>query len=349
MSILRYVLVKAGLSERRNDGRVDARGLEVSYWTGLEHKRVKVRDISATGLFLLTGDRWLPGTVVQLTLQKRGLLDRESRPQVRLRARCVRAGDDGIGLTFADEPARAAEWSKSMALAAELLSSSHPVRLFRTTKALAFLLRVSPEAEAQAVHFISEISEERAEHAIEIILQAEESLAARNLAPRSGVSPGLLLRILEHGSKLSDERLQQCWAGILASTCLAGTPDDATGRFAVLLSKLDRDHVAVLTVACTRAMRTGWQQGFVFASELYAPLEEITNVAGIRNPVAVERNLNHLHQLGLMEKTVRPLGCAEFDQVNIKPTSMGLKLYARCCGDSELPEILNGSALEMAS
>lgn len=349
MSILRNLLVKAGLSERRNDGRVDARGLEVSYWTGQEHKRVKIRDISATGVYLLTEDRWLPGTEVQLTLQKRGLRERESRPQVRLRAKCVRAGHDGVGLTFADEPARAAEWSKSMALAAGLLSSSHPVRLFRTTKALAFLLRVSPEAEAQTVHFISEISEERAEHAIEIILQAEESLAARNLTPRSGVSPGLLLRILEYGSKLSDERMAQCWAGILASSCLEGTRDEATGRFAVLLSKLDRDHISVLTVACTRARRAGWQEGFVFASELYAPLEEITNVAGIRNPVAVERTLNHLHQLGLMEKTVRPLGCAELDQVNITPTSMGLKLYARCCGDSELPEMLKCSALEMAS
>jgi hypothetical protein len=203
--------------------------------------------------------------------------------------------------------------------------------------------------EAQAVHFISEISEERAEHAIEIILQAEESLATRDLTPRSGVSAGLVLRILEYGSKLSDERVQQCWAGILASSCLEGTQDDATGRYAVLLSKLDRDHISVLTVACTRAMRAGWQEGFVFASELYAPLEEITNVAAIRNPVAVERTLNHLHQLGLMEKTVRPLGCAELDQVNITPTSMGLKLYARCCGDSELPKMLKSSALVMAS
>jgi hypothetical protein len=36
--------------------------------------------------------------------------------------------------------------------------------------------------------------------------------------------------------------------------------------------------------------------------------------------------------------------------VNIAPTPLGLKLYARCRGDAELPETLQvPSALEMAS
>lgn len=349
MSILRNLLVKAGLSERRNDERLTAHGLEVSYWTGLEQKRVKVRDISATGLFLLTGDRWLPGTVVQLMMRKRGLLDKDSRPQVRLRARCVRVSDDGVGLTFVEDPARAAEWSRSMAIAAEVLAASHPIRLFRATKALAFLFRVSPAAEAQVLQLMKEISAERAEHMVAIVLQAEEMVVSRTASPRSGVSPTLVLRILEYGSRTSEERMQQCWAGLLASSCIEGTQDDASGRFVFLLSKLDRDHIAVLTAAGARAMRAGWQEGFVFSSPLDCPADEITAITGIRNPEAVERNVNHLHQLGLMEKTVRPLGCAQLDLVNLTPTSLGLKLYARCCGDSDLPETQQSSELEMAS
>ena len=96
-------------------------------------------------------------------------------------------------------------------------------------------------------------------------------------------------------------------------------------------------------------MRAGWQEGFVFSSPLDCPADEITAITGIRNPEAVERNVNHLHQLGLMEKTVRPLGCAQLDLVNLTPTSLGLKLYARCCGDSDLPETQQSSELEMAS
>lgn len=349
MSILRNLLVKAGLSERRKDDRLPARGLEVSYWTGSEQKRLKVKDISATGIYVLTDDKWVPGTVVQLTLRKRGLLERDSWPQVRLRTRCARVADDGAGLTFVDEPARAAEWSKSMAIAAEVLAASHPVRLFRATKALAFLFRISPSAEAQVLQLLTEISGERAEHVIEIVLQAEELVITRDSALRSGISPNLLLRILDSGSKTSEARVQQCWAGILASSCLEGTQDDVTGRFVVLLSRLDRDHISILTAACTKAMNAGWDQGFVFSSEINCIVDEVTAITGIQNPVAVERNLNHLHQLGLIEKTVRPLGCAELDRVNMTPTSYGLKLYARCCGDSQLPETLKPTALEMAS
>lgn len=349
MSIFRNMLVKAGLSERRKDDRLAAQGLDVSYWTGIEQKRVRVKDISATGIFLLTDDRWVPGTMVQLTLRKRGFLDRGSRPQVRLRARCVRLADDGVGLTFVEEPARAAEWSKSMALAAELIALSHPVRLFRATKALAFLLRICPPAEAQVSKLFTEISGERTEQVIEIVLQAEELVVSRKLTPRSDILPSLLMRILDFGSKSSDARIQQCWAGVLASSCTDGTQDDVMGRFVIILSKLDRDHVAILTAACTRAMNVGWQEGFVFSSALHCTVDEITALSGIDNPVAVERNLNHLHQLGLMEKTVRPMGCAELDQVNLTPTSFGLKLYACCCGYSELPETLEHPALQMAS
>jgi hypothetical protein len=348
MSILRNVLVKAGLSERRKDGRLPAHGLEVSYWTGLEQKRVKLKDISATGIFLLTQDRWVPGAVVELTMRKRGLLDRDSRPQVRLRARCVRHGDDGVGLTFVEEPARAAEWSRSMAIAADLLAASDPIRLFRATKALAFLFRASPSAEMQVLPFIGEISAERAQHVIEVALQAEELVASRISMPLD-VSPMLLLRILDFGSRSSDARMQQCWAGILASSCIERTLGDDTGRVILLLSKLDRDHIGILTAACTRAMNSGWQDGFIFSSALYCTLHEISTITGVRNPVAIERNLNHLHQLGLLEKTIRPLGCAVLDQVNITPTSFGLKLYARCCGDSELPQTLESPALELAS
>lgn len=354
MSILRNLLVKAGLSERRNDGRIPARGLDVSYSTGMEHRRVKIKDISATGIYILTGDPLPVGTSVQLVLQKRGLLDRDRHREVRLRARCVRQGEDGIGLTFVDEPARAAEWSRSMALSAELHAGSHPVRLFRSTKALAFLMRITPGAEAQFLQLVGEISGEQAERMIDILIQADELLSSSNSEPEATLSPNLLLRILDYGSKGHGETLQQSWAGLLASCCVESRQDEEIGRLVILLSKLDRDHFAILAAAAARAMRAGWQPGFVFSSPLICSVDEIRNRCGIRNPEAVERNLNHLYQFGLMEQTVRPLGCAQLEQVNVTPTALGLKLCARCRGDAVLPDVLEApsaapSTLEMAS
>ena len=327
-----------------------ARGLDVSYWNGLEHRRVKIKDISATGVYLLTRDHLPFGTPVQLVLQTRALLDRDSHREVRLRARCVRQGEDGIGLTFVDEPARAADWSKSMAIAAELHAGSHPVRLFRSTKALAFLMRIAPDAEAQFLQLIGEFGGEQTERMMDVLILADELLSSRNTEPAVSVSGNLLLRVLEYGSKANGNGLLQCWAGLLASCCVDKQQDDDIGRLVVLLSKLERDHFAVLTAGCARAMRTGWQPGFVFSAPIVCSAEEVRNLCGIRNPVAVERNLNHLYQFGLMEQTVRPLGCAQLEQVNIAPTPLGLKLYARCRGDAELPETLEvPSVLEMAS
>lgn len=344
MSIFRSVLVKAGLSERRKDGRISAHGLDVSYQAGLEHKRVKVRDISATGIYVVTEERLQPGTAVQLTLRKRGRFDGDLRREIRLRTECVRQGKDGIGLTFVSGPDRVADWSRSMAISADLLAGSHPVRLFRSTKALAFLMQIAPSAETRVLQFIRGSNSERADRVLDILLQAEESLAARYLEPQAIGSPILLQRILEYGSRASDEHVQRCWAGLLASCCMDRTQDEVIGRLVILLSKLESDHVFILTAACSKARRAGWQPGFVFPSALYCPADEVRNISGIRNPSAVESNLNHLHQLGLVENTVRPLGFAELEQVNMTPTALGLKLYAGCCGDAELPEVLEPSS-----
>lgn len=347
MSIISYILVKAGLSERRKDERIPFRGLDAFYWTILGEKRAKIKDISATGLFLLTAERWPPGTIVLLTLRGRGLLEREARSQVRLRVRCVRLGDDGVGLTFVEEPSTAEIWSRSMAVATELFPGSHAIRLFRASAAIAFLLRISPSLEAPLVSLVSGFGRHRAEHLIEIALRAEELLGPSERDPQSTVSSDLFLRILDEASKTSQEEVQRCWAGLLAS-CLQPADDESLGHV-VLMSKLDRDHVAILTAGCTRAMRIGWEPEFVFSSPLHCSSDEIRTITGIRNLVAIEGNLNHLHHLGLLEKTVKPLGCEQLEQVNITPTGLGLKLFIRWNGQHELPRARDFAAPDCAA
>src|SRR3954464_10474925 len=59
-----------------------------------------VRDISPSGLYLLTDGRWYPGTLVMLTLQKNGEILAGSQQSVAVEARVIRSGDDGVGLAF---------------------------------------------------------------------------------------------------------------------------------------------------------------------------------------------------------------------------------------------------------
>lgn len=350
MSIIRKFAARIGLGERRRDGRVRAGDLDVSYWTGVEKKRVKVRDVSPTGIYVLTDDHWLPGTSVLLTMQnahRRSLFEEDSRPEVRLPARAVRVGEDGVGLTFVQDHIKTSTWLKLMYKATSMVSQNDAVRVFRVTKALAFLLRISPEAEAQVLKLITEeMGSDRAQLAVEIVLKAEEMLQSQNRELRSDVAPALILRILTNGSDIEDERLQQSWAGLLAVSCSEGSTTESILSFVGLLSGLDPAPIRILTAACTKAMETGWNSGFVFPQPLTCSLEDIKKIAGARTMIGIEQDLNRLNQMGLLQQTVKANALSPIEEPNLTPTALGLQLYARCTGQTELPDALQVIAHE---
>jgi len=73
-----------------------------------------VRDMSATGLYLVTEDRWPLGSLVTMTLQRTdGLDDNPLGNTITVQLRVVRWGKDGVGLTFVQSEV---EESSAMAL-----------------------------------------------------------------------------------------------------------------------------------------------------------------------------------------------------------------------------------------
>jgi hypothetical protein len=86
--------------DRRKSDRVPAPALGVYYWTGAEPKQHQVRDISPTGLYVVTDERWYIGTLVTMTLQKIDVpADKEER-SIAVQSKAVRHGEDGVGLQF---------------------------------------------------------------------------------------------------------------------------------------------------------------------------------------------------------------------------------------------------------
>ena len=60
-----------------------------------------VKDMSATGLYLMTEERWPLGTQVNMTLQRTDGLDEQPRNNaITVQLRVVRWGADGVGLAF---------------------------------------------------------------------------------------------------------------------------------------------------------------------------------------------------------------------------------------------------------
>src|SRR6185437_12064773 len=354
---------KAGKSERRSDQRAPAPELDASYSTQLERKNARIKDISATGLYLLTEDPLQPGTDVELILQKcslaaqeQGLSDlgfsspEDDRPaHVHLRAKAVRVGQDGVGVAF-ELDSEKTTWTRLMGVLADVTGDSDRVRLFRVNKALAFVLRISPAAEDEMLQMVSShMSLEHIGRVVEIALAAEEIASARDASLRHDLPSTLVLRILQDGSKVDEQRTRRMWAELLAACCYEGAKDVVSLNYVTLLSRLDAVQIRIFDASCRRAIQAGWDQGFRFRQDLQSSAEEVRKITHIQNLMAIERDLNHLFELGLVEQTVRPILCQEIESVNLTPTPLALKLYAQCQGQPEPPETLEGASLQRAS
>jgi hypothetical protein len=86
--------------ELRNAPRESLPGLAAYYWTGAAPKAHSIKDISATGLYVVTEERWYPGTLVLMTLQPDGDGENCAEHAIAVHSRAVRWGNDGVGLQF---------------------------------------------------------------------------------------------------------------------------------------------------------------------------------------------------------------------------------------------------------
>ncbi|MGO8708797.1 MAG: PilZ domain-containing protein [Terracidiphilus sp.] len=90
------------LQSEPEDARITSReslpGLIAYYFTGGTPKPHAVRDISLTGMYILTEERWYPGTVIRVTLTDRHHPSTER--SITVNAKAVRAGREGVGFEF---------------------------------------------------------------------------------------------------------------------------------------------------------------------------------------------------------------------------------------------------------
>ncbi|HEY1806455.1 MAG TPA: PilZ domain-containing protein [Terracidiphilus sp.] len=84
----------------RKAPRVKEPGLAAYYWNGAAPVAHGVRDISSSGLYVVTEERWYPGTLVLMTLQRTDHGEELAERSIAVQSRAVRWGPDGVGLQF---------------------------------------------------------------------------------------------------------------------------------------------------------------------------------------------------------------------------------------------------------
>ena len=90
--------------DRRRATRYQSLPLVAYYWDGAEPEAHGVLDASLTGLYLLTKQRWYPGTVVTMTLQRTHAAATDPERSIAVNAKVVRSDADGVGLAFLPTP-----------------------------------------------------------------------------------------------------------------------------------------------------------------------------------------------------------------------------------------------------
>ncbi len=85
---------------QRRAKRYSTPGVVAYYWTGGAPYSYNVGDMSATGLFLLTKERWAPGTLIQMTLQMQDNRVNNPGSSICVLSEVVRWGENGAGFNF---------------------------------------------------------------------------------------------------------------------------------------------------------------------------------------------------------------------------------------------------------
>jgi hypothetical protein len=100
---------KAPPRDRRLAGRLPKPGLVAYYFTGGPPRARDIGNISVTGFYMQTEERWMPGTIIRMTLQLADPRGDEPLDSLTVHSRVVRWGSDGEAFEFVlagflDEP-----------------------------------------------------------------------------------------------------------------------------------------------------------------------------------------------------------------------------------------------------
>ena len=329
--------LSVGRSEKYSPKRAERRNspeLTAFYWNGSVPQQDTVRDISATGAFLVTHNRWEPGQVISLTLQRKGPFEKSPQHCISVQARAVRWDDHGVAVSFVLPPgADLRLWQSPLKSSSEQSEPEDILREFRIAHAIASLSGIAPDASVEIAKLLHEgLSNYRLERAIEIANKAEKLLQGRPEGNSLRAPAKDVLRIIESGSWVEDPYVLQLWAGLMASFCTIEQWDDSSDTYIELMSQLNAVHLRILGGACTKASKIITGPDRISSRPLAYSASDLMKISGSRDLIRIERDLLHLAELGLIERREKGTFFSQISDARVTPTSLGLELYARCNG-----------------
>jgi hypothetical protein len=331
---LKQWLYQSSVANRRLAPRRPANQLIASYRTPSGIHQASIRDISATGLFLLADEPWQPGTSVAFTLHRFRVASADPQDQsVSMSAHVIRASGDGVACAF-DLPSGVEPvlWTHLVEAASCDVALGDVVGLFKMARAFTFLARIcSADAVGVRQTLRFQLTGQRLWKGIDIALQAENLVLSDPGEHIVRCDGGIVMRILQEGSWTEEQILSQCWASLLATACRSNSVSDSR-KLVDLFAQLTLVHYRILSTASASAAKYLTPSGSVAARPYTAYTTEIMQFSETRDLLRMGRSLEHLADLGLLEERFNTSIFAPVDAIRMTPTPLGLLLHARCNG-----------------
>lgn len=147
--------------------------------------------------------------------------------------------------------------------------------------------------------------------------------------------PRIVAQIIEQGSWIEQEDIQEMWGGLLTSSCTPDGEDDSNLTFVDLLARLTASQARILDYVCANAEKSLSRGGWLTGTQLQVDVEDLLRIARIIDIHRLDRELDHLAALGLFA-----FGSGfDLDSrvAHLMPSALALQMYARCHGHSEDP------------
>ncbi len=337
LSNLKHVLQRLGEPEQPRVERWPATGLSALYGIDSASRPAGIKDVSASGIYLLTEERFHADELVNLILRKEGEPEDSSDLQISVQARVTGQGEDGIALEFVLPPGMDPDLFG--ALVRDIVSLTDPDQVavvFRTLRTVFFLCRLCESKAEEAILLLGgQLDSERTATLFKIAFAAENLLAAKPDSGRMRAHPKLVANVLREGAWAADDLTLKLWAGLLASSCSVDAPDDSNQIFVDLLVEITPTEAKIFLHGCERALSSAPGPENSASGSIVLNPQEIVQLTGIHDLTRNATDLAYLFNLGLIQNVFDFTSYRVINSFDITPTRLGLELYKHCHGHSE--------------
>ena len=346
-------LERFGEFEKPRAERRSASGLEARYGVEIPNFPAGIKDISASGVYLLTEKRLSTGELITLVLREKGQSETSADLQFSVHARVARQGEDGIGLSFDLPPGLDMDlWGVLLRNIVVLTDPEQIADTFHTLRTILFLCRICQSNAEQPILLLGkDLPPDRMSTLVKIVQAADERIASEPESDRFRAHPGVVTSILRDGSWAPDDETIELWVGLLVASCSLSAPDDSNQIFANLLVQLTPTQTKILIPACERALGIGPGAGKPIYGSIVISPKEMIELTGVHDLTRAATDMGYLYNLGLIKNVFNFSSYHEIESFDITPSALGVELYRHCHGSREKiePQLVESAQAHLAN